>query len=133
VGVGADGFEVVLVGECGVGGAGHARGLAGEIQRGGEGFYGVLLPKEAVAAAGAEVGEAKAFDGAEDFDLVPKAGFGAGVEDIEFELGELGECGAGLHLADDGEGVDLPHGDRRPEAGEADDELAVVLGYLVVG
>ena len=45
----------------------------------------------------------------------------------------VGERGAGLHLADDGEGVDLPQGDLGPEAGEADAELAVVFGDLVVG
>jgi hypothetical protein len=97
------------------------------------GLDAVLLPEEAVAAAGAEVGEAQAFDGAQELDLVPEAGLGAGVEDVEFELVEGWRRGAGLHLADDGEGVDLPHGDLGPEAGEAEDELAVGFGDLVVG
>ena len=83
MGVGADGFEIVLVGEGGVGGAGEV-GAEG----GGEGLDAVLLPEEAVAAAGAEVGEAEAFDAAEELDLVPEAGLGAGVEDVELELVE---------------------------------------------
>ena len=69
----------------------------------------------------------------EEFDLVPEAGLGAGVEDVELELVEGGEGGAGLHLADDGERVDLPHGDLGPEAGEFDDELPVGFVNLVVG
>jgi hypothetical protein len=74
----------------------------------------------------------KALDLAKLLDLIPEAGFGAGVEDVELELVEGGEGGPGLHLADDGEGVDLPHGDFGPEAGEANDELPVVLGDGVV-
>ena len=61
-----------------------------------------------MAAAGAEVGEAEVGDVAEALNLVPEMGLGAGVEDVELQLVEGGEGGAGLHLADDGEGVDLP-------------------------
>ena len=111
VGVGADGFEVVLVGEGGVGGAGEV-GAEG----GGRAWTTVLLPEEGVAAAGAEVGDAEAGGGAEALDLVPEAGLGAGVEDVELELVEIGEGGAGFELRDDGEGVDLPQGDFGPEA-----------------
>ena len=107
VGVGADGFEIVLVGEGGVGGAGETLVVIG-VERGGEGLDAVLLPEEAMATAGAEVGEVEAFDLAKLLDLVPETGLGAGVEDVEFELVEGGEGGAGLHLGDDGEGVDLP-------------------------
>ena len=126
--VGAHGFEVVLVGEEGVGGAGEA-GAEG----GAQGLDDVLLPEEAVAAAGAELGDADLGHGAQALDLLPEARLGAGVEDVELHLVEAGERGAGAHLADQGEGVDLPHGDLGPEAGEAEDELAVLLGDGVIG
>ena len=114
VGVGTDGFEIVLVGESGVGCSGKSFRMNG-IEGGGEGLDAVLLPEEAVTAAGAEVGETQAGDMAEELDLVPEAGLGAGVEDVEFELVEGGEGGTGFHLRDDGEGVDLPHGDLGPK------------------
>ena len=102
-------------------------------RRGAHGLDDVLLPEEAVTAAGAELGDADVGDGAEEFDLVPELGFGAGVEDVELHLVEAGERGAGAHLADQGEGVDLPHGDLGPEAGETQDKLAIVLGDFVAG
>ncbi len=86
VGVGADGFEVVLVGEEGVGGAGEA-GADGGAER----LNDVLLPEEGVAASGAKLGDAEVGGGAEALDLVPKLGFGSGVEDVELDLAELGE------------------------------------------
>ena len=132
MGVGADGLEVVLVGEVGVGGAGEA-GADG----GAQGLDDILLPEEGVAAAGAELGDAQVGGGAEARDLVPELGFGAGVEDVELELVQVGEGGAGAHLADEREGVDLPEGDLGPEAVEAEDELALLvagaLGDLVGG
>ncbi len=132
MGVGADGLEVVLVGEVGVGGAGEA-GADG----GAQGLDDVLLPEEGVAAAGAELGDAEVGGGAEARDLVPEAGLGAGVEDVELQLVQVGEGGAGAQLADEGEGVDLPEGDLGPEAVEAEVELALsvagALGDGVVG
>ncbi len=80
----------------------------------------VFLPEEAVAAAGAEVADVEAGDAAQALHLFPEAGLGAGVEDVELELGEVLEAGAGFELVDDGERVDLPHGGLGPEAVESE-------------
>ena len=71
--VGAHGFEVVLVGEEGVGGAGEAWAEGGA-----QGLDDVLLPEEAVAAAGAELGDADLGNGAQALDFLPQARLGAG-------------------------------------------------------
>ena len=60
-----------------------------------QGLDDILLPEEAVAAAGAELGDADLGHGAQALDLFPQAGLGAGVEDVELHLVEAGERGAG--------------------------------------
>ena len=81
MGVGADGFKVVFVGEVGIG---TAREVWAEDVA--HGFDDVLLPEKAVAAPGSEVADAEVGDAAEAFHFFPEASFGAGVEDIEFEF-----------------------------------------------
>src|ERR1700679_3777763 len=126
--VGADGFEVVLVGEVGVGAAGEAG--AEDVAHGDD--Y-ILMPEIAVAAAGAEVADAERGHAAEALHFFPEARFGAGVEDVEVELAEVLHCGACLEFVDDGEGVDFPESCIGPEAFEAEGDLAVLHGKLVVG
>lgn len=103
VGVRADGFEIVLVGEIGVGGAAEAgsEGVA-------HGLDDILLPEKAVTAAGAEVTDAQAGDAAEAVHLLPEAGLGAGVKDVELKFAEALEGGAGAQFTDGGERVNLP-------------------------
>src|SRR6185312_1776391 len=120
--------EVVLVGEEGIGGTGEAFAEAGA-----HGLDDIFLPEEGVAASCAELGDADARDGAEELDLVPEAGLGARVKDVKLHLVQLRKRGAGSHLADKGERVDLPHRDLGPEAGEADGELARMLRDFVFG
>ena len=103
VSVGADGFKIVLVGEVGVGAAGKARA-----EHVAHGIDDVLLPQEAVPATGAEVADAEAGNAAQALHFFPEAGLGARVENVELELAELFQAGAGLELVDDRERVDLP-------------------------
>ena len=63
-----------------------------------QGLHAPVLPEEGMAAAGAEVGEAQVFEGAQAVDLLPDAGHGAGVEDLELEPahGRAGRRGSGV-------------------------------------
>ena len=126
--VGADRLEVVRVGDVGVGAADES--VAQHVTHG---FHNVFLPEEAVAAAGAEVADVQTGHSAHARHLFPEAGLGASVEDIELELGEVLEVGAGFELIDCGEGVDLPHGCLRPRAFKAKGELAVADIEIEVG
>ena len=84
-------------------------------------------------AAGAEVADAEIGNAAQAFHLFPEPRLGAGVENVEFELAQMLERGARLQFADLGERVDLPHRRSRPEALEAELQLAVADGELIVG
>ncbi len=128
VGVGADGFEVVLVGEIGVGSA-----FEDGTDDVGHGFDDVFLPEEAVAAAGAKIADAEVGSAAEAGHFFPEASLGARIEDVEFEFAEAFEGGAGFEFADGGESVDLPHGGFGPKTVKGKGELAAVSGELVVG
>ena len=126
--VGADGFKIMLIGEVGVGAAGKtgAEDVA-------HGLDDVFLPEKAVAAAGAEVADVEVGDAAKALHLLPKAGFGAGVEDVELELGEFFEAGAGFEFIDGGESVDLPHGCLGPKSMETEGKLAIFGGEFEGG
>ena len=56
----------------------------------------ILLPEKAVAAARAEVADAEIGNSAQALHLFPEPGFGARVEDVEFEFGQALQAGAGL-------------------------------------
>ena len=113
--IGADGFKIVLVGEIGVGAAGEvgAEHVA-------HGLHHILLPEKAVAAAGAEVADVQAGNAAQALHLLPQAGLGARIENVEFELAQALEAGARLQLVDGRERVDLPHCRLGPQAVEAE-------------
>src|SRR5208283_735325 len=109
--VGSDGFEVVLMGEEGVGGSGKR---AAQICR--HGVNHIFLPEEAVAAAGSKVGHGQTGDSAQPLDLVPELGFCSGIEDVEAELAQLFQTSPGLELVEDGEHIELPHCGLGPKA-----------------
>ena len=69
----------------------------------------VLVPEKAVPAARAEIADAEIGNAAQAFYLFPEARFGAGVENVEFEFGQMLEGGARLQFADLGQRIDLPH------------------------
>ena len=120
VGVGADGFKIVLVGEVGIGGAGEA---APSVSR--HGIDHILLPQKAVAAAGAEVADAQTRNAAKALHFFPEPGLGARVEDVQFELAEMLESGAGFELADGWRGRRSPTSWFRSRDRGREGELAV--------
>src|SRR5580700_2085144 len=83
VGVGTDGFDVVVIGHVGVGGAGESG--AEDVAHG---LDDIFLPEKGMAAAGAKVTDLEAGDVAEALHFLPEVGLGAGIEDVQLELGK---------------------------------------------
>src|SRR5216683_8213559 len=126
--VGADRFQVVLIGEIGIGSS--AEGVAENVAHG---FNDVFLPEEAVAAASSEVAEAQSRRAAEPLHFFPEFCFGAGIENIQLEFAEALQVGACLQFADGGKRINFPHRRGRPKAVETEGELAVLNAQFVVG
>ena len=125
--VGADGFEVVFVGEVGIRRAGEVRAEDVRSWRSPR-----FLPEEAVAAARTEVADVEVGDAAQALHFFPQAGFGAGVKNIELEFAEALEAGARFQLADGRKRINLPHRGFGPEAVKGEGELAVFYRQLVI-
>ena len=77
VGVGTDGFEVVLIGQVGIRSA--AEGAAEDIAHG---LDDVFLPEKTVAAAGSEIAETQTRGAAEALHFFPEFCFGTRIEDV---------------------------------------------------
>lgn len=107
----AHGFEIGIHGEQDVTRTGKGRPDA-FLQR----FDAPALPKEAVAAAGAEIGNAQARQFPQPLDLLPHLGLCTGVKHIEREITERAHGAARAQLVDDGERRDFPERRIHPAA-----------------
>ena len=92
-----------------------------------------ILPQEAMAAAGAEIGDGKIRHLFQPLDLLPHPGHGAGIEHLKLELAHAPQNAARAQLVEDGERRDLPHGGLDPGAVEGQHVLAVLLLQQVFG
>ena len=93
-------------------------------------LYAPVLPQEAVAAAGAEVGDAEARQSVEALEMLPYPRHRLRVQHLQFELAEILGHGAAVQLHDHGKRRDLPHRglDPRPFEGQ----LVLVAATLEV-
>src|SRR6266550_2712455 len=83
-------------------------------------------------SSGSEIGHAEIGYAAQPFDLAPKPGLRACVQDVEIELAQLFQRGSRFQFIQNGESVQFPHGGVGPIAFEAQEELPRVDGYLIV-
>ena len=122
----ADGFEIGIHGEQDVTRTGKG-GPDAFLQR----FDAPALPKEAVAATGAEIGNAQARQLPQPLHLLPHLGLCAGIKHIEREITERAHGAARAQLVDDGERRDFPERRVHPAAMKIQLILPVALEKLI--
>ncbi len=124
----ADRLDVAMHGDQAVRGAGEP--VAQPLDHG---LHGPVLPQEAVAAAGPEIGDAQIVQLAQRLDLFPQARHGAGIKDLQLEPAHILQDGAGPQLHQDRQGRNFPQHHLGPLALEGQFILPVMLAQVIGG
>src|SRR6266852_6136558 len=123
----SDRFQVVLIGQIGIGSSGKAAA-----EHVAHGFYDVFLPQEAVPPPRSKVAHFQARDAAQPLHLFPQLGFGPGIENIQFEFAQTLEASSSLQFANGRKCINLPHRRLCPKAAKGESELPILNRELII-